>query len=619
MIVAGPVVVSAQRDSVKRRGCPTSRRPRLPLRLIHKLIMLLFWLLVPAAASRAQEPADTTPRPRPDTVQQVVQDTVKPIPQLALHFLGPAAQLSNGVWQWDQSALLLEATTTLADLLERIPSINIIRTGLQLQPEAATAFGGTANRVEVWLDGYILDPMTESSVDLSKIELANLASVRIERRIGLIRIHLETLVPLDNRAYTRIEAGVGEPESNLFRGVLLAPKLFFGPFGVGIDRIDTDGLSRREPADQFAGWIKWSYVRGQSGFNIEYRRMSTDRDDVIPWPAEHSRDDVVARVRLNIRAGLVAEAFAGRTTFVNDTADINEAEDTIPKIEAATVQWGGRASFNSPLAWAHGAIRFRDHEALAAMQIDVSGGLRYRDFAAVSAELTQADWRTAGSASWVSLHAQVTPISGVRAFGELTIGTRGAPFLYDTASNRAVLTNQSGYRAGAELSWRGISIGAALLHTENDSAAVFGLPFDSTTRVFGGSFADGIELNATVPLFLRGLSGYGMLTDWRSGSLGFYLPVRQYRVGLQYHNSPLRSGNLELYGRIEAVHRGTMIVPFGDMPADDRIDAYVQIRIIDVRLFGRFYDIMGQGITDVRGRTIAGPRIFYGVKWNFWN
>ena len=581
-------------------------------------LAVLFSLIAPALL-HGQEPADTTQRPRPDTLQQVVQDSVRPIPQLAMHFLGPAMQLSNGVWEWDQDALLLETTMTLADLLERIPSINIIRTGLQLQPEAATAFGGTANRVEVWLDGFILDPLTESSVDISKIELANLSRVRIERRIGLIRIHLETLVPLDNRAFTRIEAGVGEPESNLFRGVLLAPKLFFGPLGVGIDRIDTDGLSRQEPADQFAGWVKWSYVRGKSGFNIEYRLMSTDRDAVIPWPAEHTRDDLIARLRLNVREGLLAEVFAGRTTFESDTADVNEAEDSIPKIEESTLQFGGRASFNSKFAWAHGAIRFRDNEALPSTQIDLSGGVRYRDFAAVSAEVTSAGWRDAGSASWFSLHGQITPITGVRGFAELTGGTRGAPFVYDSLQNGAFIGNQSGYRVGVEITWRGINVGAALLHSENDSAALFGLPFDTVPRVWAGSVGDGLELNAAVPLFIRGFSGYGMLTDWRSGSLGFYLPVRQYRVGLQYHNTPLRSGNLELYGRIEAVHRGAMLAPYADVPADDRIDAYVQIRIIDVRLFGRFYDITGQGVTDVRGRTIAGPRIFYGVKWNFWN
>ena len=48
-------------------------------------------------------------------------------------------------------------------------------------------------------------------------------------------------------------------------------------------------------------------------------------------------------------------------------------------------------------------------------------------------------------------------------------------------------------------------------------------------------------------------------------------------------------------------------------------DAYVQIRIIDVRMFARFEDITGQNASEVVGRTMLGPRIVYGVKWHFWN
>jgi hypothetical protein len=97
------------------------------------------------------------------------------------------------------------------------------------------------------------------------------------------------------------------------------------------------------------------------------------------------------------------------------------------------------------------------------------------------------------------------------------------------------------------------------------------------------------------------------------------MPSRMFRVGLQHHSTPLRSGNLELYGRIEMVHRGPMFTFAGTLPAEDIIDAYLQIRIIDVRIFGRFEDITGQRRTDVVGRSLTAYRIFYGVKWNFWN
>jgi hypothetical protein len=573
-------------------------------------------------------PADTTrPVVRPDSMradttlpqQQVIQDSVRPVAQIAEHYFAPGLGFADGVWEWDQAGFLLEATTTLRDFLERIPGITTIRTGLLIQPEAATAFGGVANRLEVFLDGYQLDPLTESSVDLSKIEMVHIAKLRVERRIGLIRIFIQTIAAADSRPHTRIEAGIGEPESNLFRGLLLAPKLFFGPLGVAIDRMDTDGFGRNEPGDQFAGWVKWAYLRGQSGLQIEYRRLSTDRDDDIPWPAEHSRDDLIAQLRIKIRDGLVAEAFGGMSSFESDTADPAEAEDTFPKISEESIQYGGRLSFETPIAWARGGVRFRDAEALPSMQLDASGGFRFNNIASVSADLTQADWRDGGGATWYSVQGQVTPFALLRVFGEYTGGQRGAPYVYGIDDSRAFINEQTGYRAGAELSWRGFQVGAAIVHAEADSVAAFGLPFDTgSVRTFAGHDADGWELSANTRAWY-GFSAYGHVTSWTGGSPGLYMPTRLYRAGLRVHTLPLKSGNLEVFGRIEAVHRGEMSTPYVVLEADNTIDAYLQIRIIDVRLFGRFEDITGQNAMAVSGRQVVGPRIFYGVKWQFWN
>ena len=572
----------------------------------------------PVPRDTTRVPADTS-RALPDTTVRppVIQDSVRPIPQLARHYFAPALGVSDGVWEWDQPALLLEANTSLADLLERIPGVFTVRTGLLIQPEAAAVFGGTANRVEVFLDGFALDPLTEASVDVGKIELANIERVRVERRIGLIRIHIETLMPKDNRTYSRVEAGVSEPEANMFRGVILAPKLFIGPMGVAIDRMDTDGFGRSEPGDQIGGWAKWSYIRGQSGLQVEYRRVSTDRDDVIPWAAEHTRDDLIARLRLNIRNGIVAELFGGRTTFEADTADPGEAVDSVLKIDEESVQYGGRVSLSTPFVWARGGVRFRDNEALPSMQIDGAAGIRISETASVSAEVTQADWRDAGSAMWYSVSGQVRPFAALRLFGEYTGGERGAPYLFGTT---AFINELKGYRVGGELNWRAFSVGGAALRAESDSSVAFGLPFDTGATSFGAYSADGFEVSGSVALpFVRGLSATGHVTNWYKGFRGWYLPQRLYRAGLQLHTSPLPSGNLELYGRIEAVHRGEMVTPADSIAADNTIDAYVQIRIIDVRLFGRFEDIMGSGAVEVPGREIPGPRLFYGVKWNFWN
>src|SRR5687768_10578913 len=107
-----------------------------------RLAVAALILLVPRSGW-TQEPVQPPPR---DTLRQptdslpseaVIQDTVRPIPVLATHYFAPALGLSDGVWVWDQPNFLREATTSLSDLLERIPGILTVRSGLLVQPEAA--------------------------------------------------------------------------------------------------------------------------------------------------------------------------------------------------------------------------------------------------------------------------------------------------------------------------------------------------------------------------------------------------------------------------------------------------------------------------------------------------
>ena len=146
---------------------------------------------------------------------------------------------------------------------------------------------------------------------------------------------------------------------------------------------------------------------------------------------------------------------------------------------------------------------------------------------------------------------------------------------------------------------------------------------------FAGGDATGWELSGRVPLpLIKGLYATGMINDWRSGNVWLYTPTRNYRAGLELHTTPLKSGNLEILGRIETIHRSSTIVPNLNptietptvtLPPVDYLDAYLQIRIIDVRAFVRYEDLSGQRVADVPDRPIPGPRVIYGVKWQFFN
>jgi hypothetical protein len=165
-----------------------------------------------------------------------------------------------------------------------------------------------------------------------------------------------------------------------------------------------------------------------------------------------------------------------------------------------------------------------------------------------------------------------------------------------------------------------------MVRVEADSIATFGLPSDSLTAVLAGGDVSGWETWGRIPLFRDWLYAYGSYTIFTGGTRWTYLPASQLQGTIELHSSPLPSGNLELMGRFEAFRRGVMLGPpsdstlvGADLPARTLLNASFQIRIIDVRVFVRFDDILGQDVEDVTGLFIQGPRVFYGVKWNFWN
>jgi len=580
---------------------------------------------------------------RPDTLRvdttavdtaQIVQDSIVPPKLIAEHAAGPMASFGLGVWYWDQEALLREMAVTLGDLLERIPGIVTYRSGFFLQPETSVLYGGTAGRMEIVLDGYVLDPISTGTFDFALLPLAEVESVQVERRLDLLRVTIRTLVPRDGRPQSRIEAGVGEPDVNMFRGLLLTPRLGPGPLGLAIERIDTDGYRGREPADNFAAWVKWSYIRGRAGVQVEYLRNALHRREDSPWPASINRQDLIVRARAPI-GPVTAELFAGETRFRDDSIFtlIPAAVDTTLRDTLRTTtkafQWGTRASLELPYAWADASLRFRGVDALPSTQFDLAGGLRISHLGEVAGSFTQQNWRDIGGTSSFSLRAQSRPLLGFSGFGEIAGGDRGASYLTFPDSG-AVRTERTGTRLGAQFARWGIQAGGALISLEMDSVPSLGMPWDASRVLTRGGDVTGWEFFGRAELLVPWLTVEGSYTNWLDGAVWAYMPSQQWRAALQYHHVPLASGNLEILARIETRRRGSVLMPtvqdtaVGPVLAAfngyDILDGYLQIRIFDVRLFIRGENLLLESIPEVPGRApLQQTRFMYGMKWNFWN
>jgi hypothetical protein len=641
-----------------------ARRPPAAAPLL--LVAALLAIAAPASAQvrdTARVPADTLEQPQ-DSVAPA--DTIPPDPLVAMGPTAPA-RYALGVWSWDREALRRSRHVSVADLIATIPGVVPFRTGLFLQPDVAAVFGATAGAVRIELDGYVLDPLTAPSFDLSRIEVANLERVYVTRRLDGVRIQLHSAESVDARAYSRVEAATGEPNLNIFRGVFLAPRFLVGPLGIAIERIDTDGNVNDEPADAFAAWVKWGITRENRGVQIEYRQTSINRELESPWPAEYRRRDVVLRARNRFTPQLVGELFLGSSNVEHD----GPLEEPVPpgpdepppeppvlgdRFERSITQGGARAALTLPSATIDATVRLRDNDRLPAMAIELDGILSpFEDRAFVRGHLDHQRWDGVSTTAW-DVAASFDLLPAITVFGELAGGSIGAP-AFRPAPDRLpgeengededgedgedeqpddppigtapIVTEKSGFRAGIEGRLRGITFAAAFVGTEVDSVAPFGVPFDTAFGRFPGAAVRGWELSGRVPLFVPWLTVDGSLLRWTVGPRFLYLPSETWRVGLQAHLLPLESGNLEIITRFEAVGRGATSVfdleaapeEAGTVTIEPRTvyNADLVIRILDVLAFLRYEDLSGKDPFDVPGRIVNGPRFYYGVKWHFWN
>jgi hypothetical protein len=134
-----------------------------------------------------------------------------------------------------------------------------------------------------------------------------------------------------------------------------------------------------------------------------------------------------------------------------------------------------------------------------------------------------------------------------------------------------------------------------------------------------------------VTVWPRVLTAYGAFNTWTEAPGWIYIPTRSWRAGLELHTLPLASDNLEILARAESQRRGPMLVPgLGppaegmpptpqELPGQNLLNAYLQIRIIDVRAFIQWSDVLAVRREDLPGRIINGRRIIYGVKWQLFN
>ena len=601
----------------------------------------------------AQLPADTLPA-RGDTTG-VEADTVLPAPNLPL-FPAPAVGFAPARWIWAREELQRFHGFSLLDLLTEIPALTLTRAGGIGRPAGLAAFGSGGGRVRVFLDGYELDPFVSANLSLQQITVVDLRELRVERGLLETRVELFTFRLEESRPFSVLEAATGDFETQILR-VLFARTLGDRQIlTVGFDVRDTDGLARVQPFTATSGIARWSYrFDPRLGVEAEYRQTGAEWADTIglggglapalDFAEASTRRDLLLRVRAQPRPALFVDALVGRSSRSPAEAD------SFGVGRSAANQAAARAVYAGDRTWASGAARLRGgvENAFPVPSVDLTARAGVRPLRGVEAEgeLRYASTEGIGGTEF-SAGGRLGPWLGLSLFGTVVGGSRPLGFLSDSVvilppgenpagevpPDTAVLEDTlrtfgviesevGGWRAGAE--WRGLgaAVGGALLWLDADRIAPFALPFDRGVGIIEGESARGVEAFASSPLFFPALRVEASWTRWTETGGRPYLPEQEWRAALVFHDI-FYTGNLEPTFRVEAVHRGTALVPdlegeaFSDLSEPYTLaNLFLQIRVIDVQAFVRWENLLNQRAADLPGRIFPGQRVLFGVRWRF--
>jgi hypothetical protein len=571
-------------------------------------------------------PDSLAPVPEPDTA---AADTIYyNLPSLDVE---PPAGFATGVWIWDHSEIMESGANTLAELVAEVPGLITLLGGDYGTPAAISAFGTGGGGVRVLRDGFEVFPLEGGVADLQRVGLGGVVRVRLERSGGEMLVELNSHEYVEGRAYSLIEAGTGQLDTNMFRGMYADPTALRGSIALAIERVDTRGYGQNEGGNRTGTWFRYQLHRGnRMGLALEHRRMGSETQ-VPSYAASVSRTEWTVRARAEVVAGLVFEGYTGRSSHAVD--DVRPAYD----FEGGSRwQHGARLAASGRGLWARAEYRAFSDDDMPAHRVDGASGYTAERLG-VTARVAQSSWGGTSVQSYRGA-AWLTPLARVSLFGSWDSGTYAArsgpplevlpepvpPLAWPTPPPGPTFstTERTLLRAGGSLDLFGVALAAAALRTDADVHLPLGLELDRGAAAATGRARRGLEAWGSLPTPWRSLRLEGSYQVWDEG--GPYLPRQIYRGALVFHKTYLESGNFELWWTLGVRGHDPMdvFVPTGleTVPFYQSWHGRITARILTVRLFLGWENFtIRRNLQNFPGRVLPVTRSFFGLHWNLWN
>ncbi len=536
--------------------------------------------------------------------------------------------VAGDVVTWNRDLIRRSNVTSLSELVAAmVPGVTLLRANFFGGPHHLLDGPFGPGAVEIRVDGRPLVPMIGSQPDLSQIPLAGIDQVSVRRGAAGLEVDLTMLRRTERRAYSRVEAGTGEPGVEGLRLVFTNGVGSHFTIASAFDLLDVGGSSPTE-TQSFWGSVAWIPGNGQSGLELQYDGGSFDRD--VGESETGSRSRIVFGGRLAATEHMQVSGWIGESTRELDAQVATGTPSR--RDEAADGGVDIRATWDR--SWVHAGARLTDHIALPSTEMTLAAGARVTPWLTLTAAGKLGSWEDFDTKEgWIAVDMDL-PIGDLRIGGEASAGVRGAPFIR-ADDVRADSVQFEAIAGRIELPVGDFLVVGRAERQRVDRQVAFGTGFDIPGSFQSQANVTGLEIFVEGPVlpmtWLLGeldpvrIRGFYRRNEVDTPRTPFFLPTNSIRGELFFHDAFLED-DLEIRLSLGLDRRDSWLTP--PIPGAGGIDPLVVpartswdfdlgIRIVGVIIFWRFDNLAGTVQQDLPGLQFPVSRSVLGLKWEF--
>jgi len=618
-------------------------------------LLLAAALLVRAAELAAQNPIPLPPRadtarapgaaardtgaaaaPRRDTIP--LPDSLSPDsfrPQLPPLGAPPGPLPRTGRIVFDHDEFWFSGAVTLGELLERVPGVFLVRAGWFGRPEIIQYAGQGASSIEVYWDGFAMDPLGQDStgLDLSGLNLGLVQRAEVEVLPSVVRVYLYSDEQVVRKPRTETSFATGDASTNSYRIRYLNRWKNGTGLDLGVIFQGSSGVvTSQGRSSDVTLWAKGSWIPTER-YGVQYQvvSVSLDRDSVkltsdrplflteLPSHRAH-RTDMFLRGFIATRndgMGLRLDAIAGGSTYT----------DTSAALERQEMQGSAIVGYRAERWSTELTTRVRDSST--PLELELRGSVSPSALLTVSGyaiSRTHLGGRHSNSTD-VGAQAELRPVAAIALHGALRLRNAvGAPALLTDTAQKV-----TDFSAGISLTTRQLDLDVSLARH-----GVFAPAVPGTFGPIMPAYPSLAVRTATVSVAWRPRA-YVTFSGWYREPLvkgtaelqtSAYEPPHHSRVWATFRSRllpVLRRGAFDFTAEVamEGWSRGVWGADSSGAPrllkGATILDYRVELRLLNAALFWSIRNARGERYSVLPGLNMPVGNQTYGVRWEFTN